>query len=175
MSEENQETPETKEPEVITAAPVSAANLRPEVPISKRVIDTLQRMIKQSDRDVPWDDILAFYQLFDRPFASEEAEAQFKKRYNPDNHANIKWEPAKFALSEIFKNPDFLPTLQVDVKSLDVKTHQTVHHAADFRFMLSQLGETVDESLYDDFIREALGKQDDTFDLKQYLELMCNH
>ena len=148
--------------------------VRPDVPITKRVITTLERMVKQSDRDVPWEDILAFYQMFDKPF-DEEAEQQFRKRFNPENVPQIKWEPAKYALMEIFKAQDFVLTLQVDAKSLDVHNHQTIHHAQDFRYMLSQLGESFDESLYDDFIREALGKQDDTFDLKQYIELMCNH
>ena len=64
--------------------------VRPDVPITKRVITTLERMVKQSDRDVPWEDILAFYQMFDKPF-DEEAEQIFRKRFNPENVPQIKF------------------------------------------------------------------------------------
>ncbi|EAX97257.1 hypothetical protein TVAG_037640 [Trichomonas vaginalis G3] len=145
------------------------------VPPEKRLIETLQTMIKTPDRDVNWDDILTFYSFFGRRFEGEEQENAFKKKFNPENKQQIKSDIATAAMADIFKQQEFLLTLQVDAKVLDQKTHQWNHHAADLRYMLNQIGEPLQDQDADDLIREALGKGDDLIDLKAYLELICTH
>lgn len=185
---DNENNAEAAAPEAAPAAAPSFPNEGPNpssiaagvaallnVPPEKRLVETLQTMIKTPDRDVNWDDIITFYAFFGRKFEGEEAETAFKRKYNPENKQQIKSDIATAAMADLFKQQEFLLTLQVDAKVLDQKTKQWNHHAADFRYMLSQLGEPLLDQDADDFIREALGKSDDMIDLKAYLELICNH
>lgn len=144
-------------------------------PLLKRVFDCLIKINRNPERDCPWDDVIAFYKVFDMPFEDEEQEALFKKKFNPEGNANIPSDRATMAMFEIVKKEGFVKTLATDAKILDIKTHGTVHAAPDFRYMLSKLGEDLSDQDYDDFIREAMGKQDETFDLEQYINFMCSH
>lgn len=143
-------------------------------PPLQRVIEGVIRINKNPERDYPWDDVLAFYTVFGRPFENEEAEEQFRKRFNPENSPNIPSDKAVAAMFDLVKNPEFCLNLQVESKVLD-RTGRgcMVHRAADFRYMLTQLGEDIGEQEYDDFIREALGRGDDTFDIREFLCVIC--
>ena len=170
----------TEEPEVEQAA---APPAEPEMSYMDRIraIDTRTPMQKALDaiprskedtRDLFWTDVLAFYQVLGKDLDGEELQ-NFQKKYNPENKESIPQSLALPALTEFIGKDEFIIMLQVESKVLDPKHEGTVHHAEDFRMMLRQLGDDIGEDLCNDFIREALGRGDDEFDINVYLQFMC--
>ena len=141
----------------------------------KKLFDGIVKNCRSPERDFAWEDVISFYNIFSKGFGDEETETAFRKKYNPDGNPNIPSDKAVQAMLELVRKPEFCLTLQTDAKVLDKKTHGTVHHAVDFRYMIQQLGDDLSESDYDDFIREALGRGDDTFDINEFISFMCKH
>ena len=141
----------------------------------KKLLEDITKISRFPERDLPWEDIINFYSIFGNGFESEEIELVFKKKYNPDGNSAISSEKAIQALLELIRKPEFLLKLHTESKCLDRKNGGTIHHGADFKFMLQQLGEDLSENDYDDFIREALGRSDDTFDINEFISFMSKH
>lgn len=148
----------------------------PTKPIDNRtpIQKTLQAIprTKEDNRDIFWDDILLFYQVLGKTIEGDEL-AAFQKKFNPENKQTLLQDKAFLALTEFIGKDEFILMLQCESKVLDQKNGGTVHHAEDFRQMLKELGEEIEEDLVNDFIREALGKGDDEFDINVYLQFIC--
>lgn len=127
---------------------------------------------KDEPADVPWEDILAFYEVFGKTLEGEELE-KFTKRFNPEKKTNLIQDKALPALTEFIGKDDFILMLQSESKILDPIHGGYVHHAEDFRMMMKELGEDIGDDLINDFIREALGKGDDEFDINVYIQFIC--
>lgn len=137
----------------------------------KKAMKAIQNTMET--RDFPYEDIIGFFACFGKTFETPEEEAAFKKRYNPENKEYINPERALTALHEFIQKDEFVLMLQSEAKILDPKTKGFVHHADDFRWMLSQLGEDLSEDDMNDFIREALGRSEDLFDINVFIQHMC--
>lgn len=137
----------------------------------QRVLAAIPRN-KDDQRDIAWEDVLLFYQIFGKTIEGEELE-HFQKKYNPDKKETILQDKALPALAEFIGKDEFILMLQSESKILDQNHGGYVHHAEDFRMMLKELGEDIGDDLVNDFIREALGKGDDEFDINVYLQFMC--
>jgi len=136
---------------------------------------TMDAIIKSEDlRDVAWEDILNFLAVFGKVLEGDE-ELTFKKRFNPEGKDYIPVDKALAAWTEFIGKDEFILMLQSEAKILDPKKQSTQHHAEDFRWMLKQLGEPIPEDDINDFIREALGRADDTFNINVFLQYMCQY
>ncbi|OHT09576.1 hypothetical protein TRFO_21548 [Tritrichomonas foetus] len=170
-TEEQEETPEEPaEPAEPVNPYARLAEIDTRTPMQK-ALQAIPRT-KEDNRDLFWSDILAFYQVFGKNLEGEELQA-FQKKYNPENKISLPQDRALPALTEFIGKDDFILMLQSESKVLDPKHEGTVHHAEDFRMMLKELGDDIGDDLVNDFIREALGRNDDEFDINVYLQFMC--
>jgi hypothetical protein len=119
-----------------------------------------------------YDYVLLFMQIFGKTLEGDE-EVAFKRRFNPDNKESIPVERALAAVLEFIKKDELILALETESKILDPKTQSSVHHAEDFRWMLRIVGDEIPDNYINHFIKEALGRSDDLFDLNVYIENMC--
>ena len=154
----------------------ASGQVSPDFPVDTRT--PLQRAMqaippnKDEPFDVPWKDILAFYEVFGKTLEGEELE-KFTKRFNPEKKENLNTDKALPAFTEFIGKDDFILMLQTESQILDPLHNGYVHHEEDFRMMMKELGEEIPDDLINDFIREALGKGDDEFDINVYIQFMC--
>jgi Ca2+-binding EF-hand superfamily protein len=113
-----------------------------------------------------------FMQQFGKTMEGDE-EAAFKRRHNPEGKETVPLERALGALLEFVQKDEIILMLETESKILDPKGQGSVHHAEDFRWMLKALGEEIPDNYVNHFIREAMGRSDDLFDLNVYIENMC--
>jgi hypothetical protein len=137
---------------------------------TKKVID--QILSAEDPLGFRYDYILLFFQIFGKVFEGDE-EVAFKRKYNPENKESVPVERALTALLEFVKKDEIILALETESKILDPKTQSTLHHAEDFRWMLRILGDEIPDNYINHFIREAMGRSDDLFDLNVYIENMC--
>jgi hypothetical protein len=119
-----------------------------------------------------YDYVILFMQIFGKTFEGDE-EVAFKRRYNPENKESIPVERALAALLDFVKKDEIILALETESKILDPKTQSSLQHAEDFRWMLRILGDEIPDNYINHFIKEALGRGDDLFDLNVYIENMC--
>jgi hypothetical protein len=119
-----------------------------------------------------FDYIILFMQLFGKQLEGEE-EVAFKRRYNPENKENLPVEKALQAMLDFIHKDEIILSLETESKILDPKTQGSIHHAEDFRWMLKTVGDEIPELYIAHFIKEAMGRSDDLFDLNVYIEYMC--
>jgi Ca2+-binding EF-hand superfamily protein len=136
----------------------------------RKLIDHI--LVAEEPLGFRYDYVLLFMQQFGRTLEGDE-EAAFKRRYNPENKETIPVERALTALLEFVQKDEIILMLETESKILDPKGQGSVHHAEDFRWMLKALGEEIPDNYINHFIREAMGRSDDLFDLNVYIENMC--
>jgi hypothetical protein len=119
-----------------------------------------------------WDYLLLFMQHFGKTFEGDE-EIAFKKRFNPEGKDSILLERAIVALLEFVRKEEVMLMLETESHILDPKTHTAFHHAEDFRWMLKAMGEVIPDNYIQHFIKEALGRSDDLFELNVDIENIC--
>ena len=124
-------------------------------------------------RDFAWEEVIQFMAVFGKVLEGE-AEIAFKNKWNPKGEVNLKPEVAVRCLLEFVKDPELLLSLETEAKVLDQKTHDVVHHAEDFRYMLRQLGEEIPEHYIMHFLKQAQGlhRSDDEFNVCCFMEYL---
>jgi hypothetical protein len=137
---------------------------------TKKVIDHI--LSAEDPLGFRYDYILLFMQIFGKTFEGDE-EAAFKRKYNPENKESVPVERALAALFDFVKKDEIILALETESKILDPKTQTSIHHAEDFRWMLRILGDEIPDNYTNHFIKEALGRSDDLFDLNVYIENIC--
>jgi hypothetical protein len=138
---------------------------------TKKLID--QILAAEDPLGIRYDSILLFMQIFGKVFEGDE-EVVFKRRYNPENKESIPVERALAAMLEFIKKDEIVLALETESKILDPKTQSSVQHAEDFRWMLKIMGDEIPDNYINHFIKEALGRGDDLFDLNVYIENICH-
>ena len=125
-------------------------------------------------QEMDWDVILLYMAAFGRVLEGDQLEA-FTKKWNPERKAVIKYETAIKCLLDFIKDPELLLALEAEAKVLDQKTHDVVHHAEEFRFMMQQLGVELPENYIQHLIKEALAlhRSDDEFNICSLMEFLC--
>lgn len=121
------------------------------------------------------DEILKFMGCFGKT-PEGDALAALEKKCCADKNGTVKADIADKILLEFIKDPELLLTLETEAKILDRKNEvkDVVHHAEDFRYMLTQLGEPIPERYIQHFLKEALAlhRSDDEFNVCSFMEFL---
>jgi hypothetical protein len=137
---------------------------------AKKIMDHILRA--EDPLGFRFDYVILFLQMFGKTLEGDE-EVAFKRKYNPDNKESVPVEKALQAMLDFIKKDEIILGLETESKILDPKTQGSIQHAEDFRWMLRILGDEIPENYIAHFIKEAMGRSDDLFDLNVYIEVMC--
>jgi hypothetical protein len=137
---------------------------------TKKIMDHI--LLAEDPLGFRFDYVILFLGVFGKQLEGEE-EVAFKKKYNPENKENIPVEKALQAMLDFIHKDEIILSLETESKILDPKTEGAVHHCEDFRWMLKMVGDEIPDLYIAHFLREAMGRSDDLFDLNVYIEYIC--